>query len=171
MIVVVSDTHSETGHELAGRTRDAVESAEVVLHAGDFTTESALDAFHDIANRLHAVHGNADTQAVRDRLPAARTVALDGVRVAMTHTERGGETGLAMFGRQSGADIVISGHTHRPSVTDVGDLVLLNPGTHAEPRGYPVTHAELERTDGGLRGEIRERDGTVVEAFGVEGRT
>ncbi|MGB9987008.1 metallophosphoesterase [Salarchaeum japonicum] len=171
MITVVSDTHSETGHELAGRTRDAVDAAEAVLHAGDFTTESALDAFHDAANRLHAVHGNADTQGVRDRLPSARTVDLDGVRVALTHTERGGETGLAMFGRQHGADLVISGHTHRPNVTDVGDLVLLNPGTHAEPRSHPVTHAELEPTETGLAGEIKRQDGTVVEAFGVEGRT
>ncbi|GAA0649586.1 metallophosphoesterase [Salarchaeum japonicum] len=171
MIAVVSDTHSETGHELAGRTRDAVEAAEVVLHAGDFTTEAALDAFHDAADRLHAVHGNADTPAVRDRLPDARTVELAGVRVAMTHTERGGDTGLAMFGRQRGADLVISGHTHRPRVADAGDVVLLNPGTHAEPRGHPVTHAELEPTDDGLRGKIKRQDGTVVEAFGVEGRT
>ncbi|QDX40244.1 metallophosphoesterase [Salarchaeum sp. JOR-1] len=171
MIAVVADTHSETGHELAGRTREAVEAASVVLHAGDFTTEAALDAFHDAANRMHAVHGNADTRAVRDRLPAARTVELDGVRVAMTHTERGGETGLAMFGRQRGAPLVISGHTHRPTVTNAGGVVLLNPGTHAEPRGYPVTHAELEPTEAGLSGEIRRQDGTVVESFGVEGRT
>lgn len=170
MIAVLSDTHSEDGHALAGRAADAVAEAEEVLHAGDFTTEATLDAFHDAADRLHAVHGNADAPGVRDRLPAARTVEVAGIRVALAHRRDGGELGLSMFGRERGADLVVSGHTHTPTVKETEDVVLLNPGSHADPRGNPAAHAELRPTDGGVRGEVRARDGRVLHEFRVEGR-
>lgn len=172
MIAVLSDTHSEDGHALAGRAREAVAAADAVVHAGDFTTETALDAFHDAADRLHAVHGNADRPAVRDRLPTARTVEVAGLRVAVTHRQDGGEMGLSLFGRERGADLVVSGHTHTPTVKPTEDTTLLNPGSHADPRGNPAAHAELRPTDGdsGVRGELRARDGRVLREFRVEGR-
>lgn len=170
MFAVLSDTHSRSGHELAGAARDAVERADAVLHAGDFTSEAALDAFRSASERLHAVYGNSDGPGVRDRLPEARTVDLAGVRVAVTHRERGGATALALFGRERGADLVVSGHTHRPSVTETADCVLLNPGSHAEPRGNPASHAELTPREGGLDGKIIDRNGTVLREFRVEGR-
>ncbi|MFB6072275.1 MAG: metallophosphoesterase [Halobacterium sp.] len=169
MIAVLSDTHSETGHELAGRARDAVAAADLVVHAGDFTTEAALDAFHAESDRLLAVHGNADTPAVRDRLPAARTLDAAGLTVALTHRRDGGEMGLSLFGRQRDADLVVYGHTHAPTVTETADAVLLNPGSHADPRGNPAAHAELYPMDGGVRGELRARDGTALREFRVEG--
>jgi len=170
MIAVLSDTHSDSGHELAGRARDAVADADLVVHAGDFTSETALDAFHDAADTLFAVHGNADSPAVTDRLPTARTFDAGGVTVALTHRQQGGEMGLSLFGRERDADLVVSGHTHAPTVAETADAVLLNPGSHADPRGNPVAHAELYPMDGGVRGEVRTRDGGVLREFRVEGR-
>ena len=168
MIVVCSDTHSGTGHELTAHMADAVREADLVLHAGDFTSAAALDAFREESDRLHAVHGNADSAAVRERLPPARTVTAGDLRVALTHRRDGGATGLAMFGRSRGADLVISGHSHRPSVTRADDVTLLNPGSHADPRGNRPGYAELERRDGGVGGRLLEPDGTVVERFEVD---
>ncbi|NHN46278.1 metallophosphoesterase [Halostella sp. JP-L12] len=168
MIVVCSDTHSGTGHELTDHMADAVAAADLVLHAGDFTSEAALDAFRAESDRLFAVHGNADGSAVRERLPPARTVTAGNLTVALTHRRDGGATGLAMFGRSRGADLVVSGHTHRPSVTRAGDVTLLNPGSYADPRGNRPGYAELEPRDGGARGRLLEPDGTVVERFEVD---
>jgi putative phosphoesterase len=170
MIAVLSDTHSRTGHALAGRARAAVDEADRVIHAGDFVTESALDAFYDVSEQLFAVHGNADEPAVTERLPTARVVEAGDVRIAVTHRQRGGQTGLAMFGRERGADLVVSGHTHKASVTDTDSVTLLNPGSHAEPRGNRPAHAELHPTDIGVRGELRDREGDVLREFRVEGR-
>lgn len=170
MIAVLSDTHGEDGHELRGAAREVVADADLVVHAGDFTSEAALDAFHDASDRLFAVHGNADDPAVTDRLPKARTFEEAGLRVAVTHRQRGGTTGLSLFGRERNADLVISGHTHQPAVVDTGDVVLLNPGSHADPRGNAAAHAELVPTEGGVCGRIRDRDGGVLREFGVEGR-
>lgn len=170
MIAVLSDTHSETGHVLEGRALEAVREADVVVHAGDFTSEHALDAFYDVSDHLYPVQGNADSDPVRERLPAARTLEAGGIHIAVTHRERGGMTGLAFFGRERGADLVVSGHTHQPTVTETEDVTLLNPGSHADPRGNSVSHAELSPEPGGVRGELRTRDGRVLREFRVEGR-
>ena len=139
--------------------------AERVIHAGDFITSSALEAFQNEAARLDAVYGNVDESEVRERLPEARTIEWNGLRIAVTHRRNGGQTGLAMFGRERGADIVISGHSHKPGVTRTEDLTLLNPGSHAQPRGNRPGHAELEGVEEGIRGRLREPDGTVFEEF------
>ena len=171
MIVVLSDTHSRDGTRLAGAAREAVEAADLVVHAGDFVTAGVLDAFEALSADLLAVHGNVDEQAVQERLPTIRTFERAGVRVVVVHGhEHGSTTALAMAGRERDADLVVFGHSHVPGVEDAGDVTLCNPGSHADPRGNPASHVELEPTDGGLHGRLRERDGTVLEEFRVAAR-
>jgi hypothetical protein len=167
VLVVCSDTHGTDHPRLAGRTREAVGAADAVVHAGDFTTEAVFEAFRDRADRFHAVYGNADAPALRERLPASRVVEFAGVRVAVTHRREGGPTGLSLFGRERGADVVVSGHTHRPSVA-AGPPLLLDPGSHADPRGNRPAHAELRpRESGGLDGRLVTPEGGTVERFRV----
>lgn len=170
MIVVLADTHRETGHGLVDRAATAVETADHVIHAGDFTTEHVYDAFDAVSPDLYAVHGNRDTPSLSEALPATQTVSVAGVTVAVTHRHANGDTGLAMFGRAHDADLVISGHTHRPHLVDAGDVTLLNPGSHTDPRGTPPTHAEVTVTEAGLRIEVLTRDGSVRESGQVSGR-
>mgnify|MGYP000645745038 CR=1 FL=1 len=164
-VAVLSDTHRDSGTGLDGRAAEAVADADRIIHAGDFTSEAVLDAFRALDARLHAVCGNRDAAAVRDRLPAARTVTLGGLTVALTHRERGGDTALALFGRERGADLVISGHTHSPTTGGTGP-VLLNPGSHDDPRGGPRSHAELT-VDDGMTGTIRRADGEILREVAV----
>ena len=165
MLTVISDTHSTDGHRLRGRTLKAVRTAEVVVHLGDFMTESVLDAVEAEANTLRGVYGNNDDSAIRDRLPKARTVEYEGVRFALIHTVRGGNTALTLFGKQREADAVLFGHSHRPTVDLAGELPLLNPGSHAQPRGNRPGHMEIEPVAGGLQGRLVTPDGNVFETF------
>ncbi|MFC7082016.1 metallophosphoesterase [Halorussus caseinilyticus] len=170
MITVLSDTHSRSGHELTGRAREAVKEAEVVVHAGDFTNETVLDAFESVADRLEGVYGNNATPGVRDRLPPERTFEVEGVRFVLTHGDDRSATGLSLLGRQQAADVVVFGHSHRHAASAGDDVLLLNPGSHAQPRGGVPTHAELRPVEGDgptLAGEIRHRDGSVLETFEV----
>jgi len=171
MITVVSDTHAEDAYRLSGALARSVRDAELVVHAGDFTAEASLDAFHDAANQLLAVHGNADGLAVSDRLPPARVFDHDGVRFAVTHTQQGGEMGLVYFAHERGADVVISGHTHRPRAEWVDGVLLLNPGSHERPRGGHPTYAELVGENGTVRGAIRSTDGTALVDIAPEGQS
>lgn len=170
MIVLLSDTHAEDGLSVGGALARDLRRADLTVHAGDFVTEAVLDDLRATTDRLIAVHGNADDRDVRDRLPAARTVVEGGVRFAVTHRQRGGETGLAYFGRENGADVVVSGHTHRPLAKWVDDVLLCNPGSHANPRGGHPTYATIEAEDGAVSGAIRTTDGTAIADLAPEGR-
>ncbi len=169
MITIVSDTHSTTGHELTGRTLDAVRKADLVVHAGDFTTVAALDAFEAESSRLVAVRGNNATEGVAERLPAVRTFEENGVRFALTHRQRGGNTALELLGRERDADVVIFGHTHRHLAERAGGVFLLNPGSYAQPRGSRPTHIELEPMEKGFAGRFYEWSGELVGEFPIGG--
>lgn len=170
MLTVVSDTHGRAGHRLEGRTLEAVREADCVVHAGDFLTASVLDAFEREAPRFEAVSGNNDRPAVQGRIPEKRVVEFEGARLAVTHGHRRSETELSLFARQSIADLLVVGHSHRPEFGRLGETPILNPGSHAEPRAYRPAHAELTVEDGWLAGELRQPDGTLLEEFAVEER-
>ncbi|EMA65157.1 phosphodiesterase, MJ0936 family protein [Halorubrum aidingense JCM 13560] len=181
MLVVVSDTHSREESKLQGRTAEAVREAELVVHVGDFYREPVLDAFESASRALRGVYGNNDDAMIRERLPEVRTVEYAGVRFAVTHRHRSGDTGLVMLGRGRDADAVICGHTHRPRFDDSTGLPILNPGSHAEPRGNRPAHAELEpasgagdeseqadsNPDAGLDGRLVTPAGEVFEEFRI----
>jgi putative phosphoesterase len=170
MLVVVSDTHSREESKLRGRTAEAVRAADLVVHVGDFYREPVLDAFESAARTLRGVYGNNDDAGIRDRLPEVLTVEYEGVRFTVTHRHRSGDTGLVMLGRERDADAVICGHSHRPRFDDAGGLPILNPGSHAQPRGNRPGHAELEAaSDGGaaLDGRLVTPGGEVFEEFRI----
>ncbi|WP_050031881.1 metallophosphoesterase [Halorubrum halophilum] len=171
MLVVVSDTHSREETKLQGRTAEAVREADLVVHAGDFYREPVLDAFQSVSRTLRAVYGNNADAAIRDRLPEVLTAEYAGVRFTVTHRHRSGDTGLVMLGRERDADAVICGHSHRPRFDDSGALPILNPGSHAQPRGNRPGHAELEPADEGedaLNGRLVTPDGEVFEEFRID---
>jgi putative phosphoesterase len=168
MLVVVSDTHSHEESKLQGRTAAAVREADLVVHVGDFYREPVLDAFESAARTLRGVYGNNDDAEIRDRLPEVLTVEYEGVRFTVTHRHRSGDTGLVMLGRD--ADAVICGHSHRPRFDDAGGLPILNPGSHAQPRGNRPGHAELKAaSDSGvaLDGRLVTPGGEVFEEFRI----
>jgi putative phosphoesterase len=166
MITVVSDTHARNTHHLNGRTLDAVRESDLVLHAGDFTTEAVLDAFESESTRFAGVIGNSDTPALSERLPRTRTVEHEGIRITIVHGHEHSKTGLSLLGRQENADLVVVGHSHKPEFRTLGDISVLNPGSHASPRGNRPAHAEISLDP--LRGRLVEPNGTTLETFTID---
>lgn len=162
MLAIVSDTHGSSDHRLEGRTLEAVREAELVIHAGDFTTESVYDAFEREADSLVAVAGNNDDPALCDRLPSVATVEWEAVRFVVAHGHEHSRTGLSMLARQERADAVVVGHSHRPKLSEQSDRLLVNPGSHADPRRFRPAHAEVRATADGVQASLRSPDG---EAF------
>jgi len=162
MLTIISDTHGTDDHRLTGRTLEAVREADLVLHAGDFTTEAVYDAIEAEANELVAVQGNNEVPALRDRLPAAATVEWRGYRFVVVHGHEHSPTALSMLARQETADVVVVGHSHRPELSDSSEWLLVNPGSYADPRRYRPAHAEMVDTGSGATVTLAQPDGTVI---------
>jgi len=162
MLLALADTHGTTTPRLSDGLRERIESAERVVHAGDFTTPAVLDAFTS-AGTLDAVSGNSDDTGVRDRLPETRTVDWAGHRLVVAHGHRRDWTSLSLLARQERADAVVVGHTHRPRAERRGELGVINPGSHADPRGGAQSYAILERSERGVVGRCQTVDGQPLD--------
>jgi len=115
-VLLIADTHLGPGQagRLIERIGGELAEADVVLHAGDITDESALDALaaHVPPASVHAVEGNNDHGL---RLPDRLCVDVDGCAVAMVH-DSGAATGRSARLRRwfPDADVVVFGHSHLP---------------------------------------------------------
>lgn len=145
MIVVLSDTHARKQPQLDSHLRSAIEAADLVIHAGDFTTAPAYSYFEGLAEELVAVTGNRDQPPLREKLPTEATTTHGELTLTVVHGHRHDETSLSMLARQEGADILVTGHSHRPAIQKMGEQLRLNPGSHADPRGNQPAYATVEQ--------------------------
>jgi putative phosphoesterase len=115
-----------------------LESAELILHGGDFVARSVLDALGQLA-AVEAVAGNMDEAELLAVLPERRVVEVAGVRIGMVHVP-GPSVGRSqrLSAAFPGCAAVVYGHTHVPEVSRLGDAWILNPGSPTERRGSPV---------------------------------
>lgn len=149
-LALISDTHvGDRNQELAPEVWEAIEGADVTIHAGDWTS---LEFYREVESRaqdLVGVQGNND--AALPFLSEVEVVELGGFRFVVTHIAKIGE----MDERFPLADVVVFGHSHRvhDSVSP-GEKRLLNPGSTMN----------YERWAGGsnlMTGRIRDGELTV----------
>jgi putative phosphoesterase len=155
-LVLTSDTH------VPARARDppaelwqAIDSADAVVHAGDWMVESLLDAVQARSRQLIGVYGNNDGAALRKRLPEVARADLAGVRLAVVH-----ETGPAAGREQRCAtrfpdcDLLVFGHSHIPWDSVAGNgMRLLNPGSPTAAPAVRHPHARRHRGRPADRGD------------------
>jgi putative phosphoesterase len=140
MVAVISDTHLPRGaRRIPEACLERLRTVDLILHAGDVTTAPVLDELEALGPPVHAVHGNMDDAALRERLPATRVVEVGGLRIGMTH-DAGPRAGREerLLRRFPGCAAVVYGHTHEPQVARVGETWILNPGSPTERRRAPV---------------------------------
>lgn len=133
---VISDTHGLLRLEALA----ALTGVDRLLHAGDVGDPAILDSLSEIAP-LTAIRGNIDRAARCGLLPPTEIVDLGGFTVYMLHNLQD----LDLDPVAAGIDIVISGHSHKPSIERRKDVLYLNPGS-AGPRRFslPVSVAFLQ---------------------------
>lgn len=153
-LVILADTHVPTrAKRLPGQLWDRLETADVVVHAGDWAEAALLDEVEARSRRLIAVWGNNDGPDLRTRLPEVAREDIGGVRLTVVH-----ETGPAT-GRESrcdarfpDTDLLVFGHSHIPwDTTTPGGMRLLNPGSPTDRRRQPhCTYLTAVAADGRL---------------------
>jgi hypothetical protein len=135
MIGVISDTHGLLRPEALA----ALQRATHILHAGDVGDFTILDELRSIAP-VTAIRGNIDTSGATAQLPATEVIELDGRLIYMLHSV----ADIDVKPEAAGIAVVISGHSHKPSVETDKGVLYLNPGS-AGPRRFklPITVAHL----------------------------
>jgi uncharacterized protein len=154
-LLIMADTHvPKRARDLPAEVWGVLESADMVLHAGDWVDQRLLDECEARARRLVGVWGNNDHGALRERLPEVARIRIEGLRFGVVH-----ETGPAK-GREercsaqfTGLDVLVFGHSHIPwDTTTATGLRLLNPGSPTDRRRQPYcTYMTATAEDGDLR--------------------
>lgn len=166
-LVAIGDTHGRDDHRLEGDVLGAVRRADRVIHTGDFTREPVYDALLDEAGELHAVAGNNDERPLADRLPETRTLEALGRRFVVTHGHGRDDTARSLLVRQEAADVLVVGHSHRPTIRRLDDALEVNPGSYADPRWYESAYAVFERVKPGPVVRLVRTDGTELDRAGL----
>ena len=151
-LVLMADTHlPKRAKELPAELWAAVETADVVVHAGDWVEPPLLDELERRARRLVGCYGNNDGAELRRRLPEVARVEIEGVRLAVVH-ETGDRKGREeqCAARYPDVDVLVFGHSHIPwDTTATSGLRLLNPGSPTDRRRQPHCTYMTAVADGG----------------------
>ncbi|RJQ56713.1 MAG: metallophosphoesterase [Nitrospiraceae bacterium] len=140
LIGIISDTHGLLRPEAV----DAMRGADLIIHAGDIGKENILDELGAIAPVV-AVRGNTDRESWACKLRSMETLKLNKTLIYVIHdiNQLGRDTLL------SHVNVIINGHTHRPSVNRHNGVLYVNPGSAGPKRlNLPVSMALL-RLKGG----------------------
>lgn len=122
-IDIVSDTHGHLSEELLAQ----LAGADLIIHAGDMTSEVDYAELQLVAP-VRAVLGNNDY--FREYGPGVDRLcrfSFEGLDFAVSHYREDLPLGEV--------DVAVCGHTHRAKIEWLGDRVVVNPGSASYPRG------------------------------------
>ena len=136
LIGVISDTHiPERASKIPEVIFEIFKGVDMILHAGDLVSPDVLEELEQIAP-TKCSQGNMD-RAYGVKLPKNIFLEIEGVKIGLNHGEvypRGDTQQLKYIAMEMGVEVLISGHTHWSFIKEVGDVLLLNPGSPTVPR-------------------------------------
>ncbi|NIJ77519.1 hypothetical protein FHT08_002602 [Xanthomonas campestris] len=143
-IGLISDTHGLLRPEAVA----ALQGCAAIIHAGDVGKPEILTALQALAP-LHAIAGNIDNTPWAAQLPETLDLLLAGVRIHVLHDLKALAAGVA-------ADVIICGHSHKPSIHTRDDVLYINPGS-AGPRRFslPISVGTLWLGGGPPRAQLQ----------------
>jgi len=148
---LISDTHGllrpEAVRFLSGCDR--------IIHGGDIGHARILDELAALAP-VTAVRGNNDHGPWAQRIAETELVQIEEVWIYVIHDLNQ----IDIDPVAAGVHVVVSGHSHQPSIEERGSVMYVNPGS-AGPRRFrlPIAAAELIVTGRSVSPRTVELDG------------
>jgi putative phosphoesterase len=135
IIGLISDTHGLMHPEAL----TALKGSDLIIHAGDVGKPEIIEQLLTLAPVV-AVRGNVDKGAWASQLPRTAVANAGSALIYVLHDiqQLDVDPAVAEF------NIIVSGHSHKPSHTERAGVIYLNPGS-AGPRRFhlPITVARL----------------------------
>lgn len=151
VIGVISDTHGLLRPEAV----ETLRGVDLILHAGDVGSSEVLDILKGIAP-LVAVRGNNDKGEWAEELPRWEVAKVGAIYIYMIHDVKE----IDLSPAAEGFHVVVSGHSHKPSVEERKGVLYVNPGS-AGPRRFslPISLARLKVSGEAVSAEVVELSG------------
>jgi len=132
---LISDTHGL----LRPQAVDFLQGSDLIVHGGDICDAAILTALAAIAPVI-AVRGNNDRGDWAERLRESELFRIGDAFLYAIHDV----AAIDIEPRAAGVHVVISGHSHRPSIRRDDGILYVNPGS-AGPRRFklPISVGEL----------------------------
>ena len=130
-IGVISDTHlKEPDKALCDLGVDVFSDATMIIHAGDLTGLSVLNAFP--GKTMIAVAGNSDNHVTKNSLPTIKIIEVCGYRIGLVHgwgPEKGIEDRIIHC--FDNVHVIVYGHTHVATSHIKNGILMFNPGAYS----------------------------------------
>ena len=134
-IGLISDTHGL----LRPEALDFLAGSDHIVHGGDIGGPDILERLGTIAP-LTVVRGNNDTAVWARSIPETARLDLGGVGLFVIHDLKT----LDLDPAAAGVRVVVAGHSHKPSCTERGGVLYVNPGSAGRRRfSLPISAGEL----------------------------
>jgi uncharacterized protein len=132
---LLSDTHGV----LRSDARRFAGDCDYLIHGGDIGSLEIIEELASMAP-LTVVRGNNDGAAWAAHLPETELIRVGGVFLYVIHDI----SRLAIEPSAAGVRIVVSGHSHKPSIEERDGVLYVNPGS-CGPRRFklPISVGEL----------------------------
>ena len=147
-IGVISDTHGLVRPEVY----DVFEGVDLILHAGDIGSRDVIIELEAIAP-VKAVAGNVDVDLFGifdEKLTyeiGHRKIHLQYILNGMPEDDNCNENNIS--------EIIVFGHSHRPTKKQIKETLYFNPGSAGPKRfNLPITAGLLTLDDRSVKGEI-----------------
>ncbi|HET9218888.1 MAG TPA: metallophosphoesterase family protein [Terriglobia bacterium] len=146
IIGVISDTHGLLRPEV----KKVFKGVDLILHAGDIGAPEVLEELKSWAP-VAAVRGNNDKGKWAGGIPETEVVQVGSIYLYLLHDVKE----LDLSPAAAGFQVVISGHSHKPSIYRRDGVLYVNPGS-AGPRRFalPVTVARLTVEESTVEGKL-----------------
>lgn len=128
LVGLISDTHGLVRSEAL----DALEGVDLIVHAGDIGKPEVLKALKTVAP-VAAIRGNNDTGAWAKPLPETKLLKVADKKLYIIHNIKE----LTCDPVARGFQVIISGHSHKPSISTRDGVLFVNPGS-AGPRRFKL---------------------------------
>lgn len=125
-LAILSDTHGN--YPLAIKALELADRLDYIIHLGD-TADDAEIIEMTIGCEVIKISGNCD---VAKKYPELITTTISNRKFLLTHGDQFSvKNGLGLLrqrAQEEGADVILYGHTHIPSILEIDGMLFVNPG-------------------------------------------